>query len=50
MTVKVNTDGNVSLCYKDTYINIAGAKANLVIAGAFVMLLFVGIAALAKSN
>ncbi len=41
---------SVSLCYKNTCINVKGSNANLLVVGTFVMLLLVGIAALSKEN
>lgn len=43
-------DDSVSLCYKNTCIHAKGSNANLLVIGAFAMLLIIGISALSKSN
>jgi hypothetical protein len=40
----------VSLCHKDNCIHAKGKNADLIAFGVFVMLLFIGVAALAKNS
>ncbi|WP_298136066.1 hypothetical protein [Flavobacterium sp.] len=46
----MNTNGNVSLCYKNNCLNASGQNARLIATGAFVMLLLIVISTLIKDN
>lgn len=41
---------NVSLCYKDTCIHTGGSNGNLLVVGAFVILVLIGTASLSEAN
>lgn len=46
----LQSKGNVSICHKNSCIHAKGQNADLIAFGAFVMLILIGISALAKSN
>ena len=49
MTIKQNSDGNISLCYKNYCLNANGQTGKILAVGAFALLLIVSISVLSNN-